>query len=149
MKPIQYRFVSDVAEEYYGGVFQPTRAADAGIDLRAMKSVTIWPGDTVKVGAGVAINIQDDDVAAITLPRSGTGTNGLVLGNLVGLIDCGYQGELTMTLWNRTDRPIEISAGDRVAQLVRIRLARAEMQLVKSFEPSERGEAGFGSSGIK
>lgn len=149
MKPIQYRFTSDAASEYYGGEFKPTRKNDAGIDLRAMETVTIWPGESVKVGAGVAINIQDDDVAAITLPRSGTGTKGLVLGNLVGLIDCGYQGELTMTLWNRTDRPIEVAAGDRVAQLVRIVLARTDMELVKSFEPSERGEQGFGSSGVK
>lgn len=122
----------------------------AGLDLRANNDqpILLGAGDQVMIGTGLAIHIADPTIAAVVLPRSGLGTkNGIVLGNLVGLVDSDYQGELKMCLWNRSDKPFVIAPGDRVAQLVFVPVIQATFEEVDSFEQSERGEGGFGSTG--
>lgn len=151
---LEYRFVSDTAFEMYGGEFKRTRDEDAGIDLRSSIDAVIHPGEQLLIGVGVAINIQTMGAAAIVLPRSGLGVKGLVLGNLVGLIDCGYQDEMKVCVWNRHDAEsgldgIEIKCGDRIAQLVLIPVLHPRLIRVNQFEPSKRGLAGMGSSGVK
>ncbi len=99
---------------------------------------------------GFAMHIEDKNIAAIIIPRSGLGSkNGIVLGNLVGLIDSDYQGELMVPLWNRSNKDFDIKPGDRIAQMVFIPLVLAEFEIVNSFEQSERGIKGFGSSGVE
>ena len=96
------------------------------------------------------MHIEDKNIAAIIIPRSGLGSkNGIVLGNLVGLIDSDYQGELMVPLWNRSNEDFDIKPGDRIAQMVFIPLVLAEFEIVNSFEQSERGIKGFGSSGVE
>ena len=153
---VQFSFVSDAASELYDGFWERTRDADAAIDLRSTEQFRLYPGQTRLIGLGIKINIVDDSMAAIILPRSGLGCKGLVLGNLVGLIDCGYQGELKMMAWNRHDtesdidaHTIEIDKGERIAQLVFIPVLRPNLRHVQSFALSARGEAGMGSSGTR
>jgi dUTP pyrophosphatase len=124
-------------------------AMSAGMDLRACLEgpVSLAPGETKMVSAGIAVFVADPNYAAIILPRSGMGAKGLVLGNLVGLIDADYQGPITMALWNRTDQAISIAPGDRVAQLVLMPIARAEFEIVDGFPASERGAGGYGHTG--
>lgn len=125
-------------------------AGSAGLDLRAMiaEPITLLPNKSVLVKAGFAIYIQDPKYAAIILPRSGLGVkHGIVLGNLVGLIDSDYQGELMVSLWNRSEIPFVIEIGERVAQLVLMPVIQAQLINVSSFEESERGEGGFGHTG--
>jgi dUTP pyrophosphatase len=122
----------------------------AGLDLRACveADVTIGPGDTHLVSTGIAIHIADPGYAAMILPRSGLGhKHGIVLGNLVGLIDSDYQGPLMVSCWNRSHEPYTIRPMDRIAQLVVVPVARAEFNVVAEFATSERAAGGFGSTG--
>jgi dUTP pyrophosphatase len=123
----------------------------AGLDLRAalMQPLVLGPGQSELVPTGFAIHMRDRNYCAVILPRSGLGhRHGIVLGNLVGLIDSDYQGPLMVSCWNRSDEAFTIAPGDRIAQLVFIPVAHAAFRVVDAFEPTERGEGGFGSSGI-
>ena len=122
----------------------------AGMDLRACidKSLMIKPGETHLIPTGIAIHIGDPSLAATILPRSGLGhKHGIVLGNLVGLIDSDYQGQLFISCWNRGDTEFTIEEGDRIAQLVILPVIQVELNQVESFENTSRGEGGFGHSG--
>lgn len=124
----------------------------AGLDLRALldEPVTIQPGETVLVKTGLAIHIGEPGFAAMILPRSGLGhKKGIVLGNLVGLIDSDYQGELMISTWNRGSEPFTLEPFERLAQLVIVPVAQAQFRLVDDFEASSRGAGGFGSTGTK
>ena len=130
----------------------PTYATpgSAGIDLLAMidEPMIIWPNETRLINTGLSIFISNPGLAAYILPRSGLGhKHGIVLGNLVGLIDSDYQGELLISCWNRSDGQFKINVGDRIAQLVIVPVVRAQFKIVDQFVVSERGEGGFGSSG--
>jgi len=127
-------------------------AHSAGMDLRAMldQPIELAPGDAQLVPTGLAIHIGDPNLCAVILPRSGLGhKQGLVMGNLVGLIDADYQGPLMVSLWNRGRNTLTITPGDRVAQLVFLPVARAVFRQVDEFERSERGEGGFGHTGVR
>lgn len=122
----------------------------AGLDLRACleKTLVLAPGQTVLIPTGIAIHIGDANLCATILPRSGLGhKHGIVLGNLVGLIDSDYQGPLMVSMWNRGSDSFSIEPGDRIAQLVFMPVVQAEFNLVEGFDSSERGEGGFGHSG--
>ncbi|RMG57138.1 MAG: dUTP diphosphatase [Gammaproteobacteria bacterium] len=122
----------------------------AGMDLRACLEapLTLAPGQTELIPTGIAIHIGDPGLAAVILPRSGLGhKHGIVLGNLVGLIDSDYQGQLFVSTWNRGQTPFTIEVGERIAQLVVVPVVHARFEVVDEFEQSERGEGGFGSSG--
>ena len=122
----------------------------AGLDLRACidAPVTIPPGDTVLIPTGIAIHLADPGLAAMILPRSGLGhKHGIVLGNLVGLIDSDYQGELMVSCWNRGNSAFNIAVGERLAQLVLVPVVQAHFELVSEFDESQRGSGGFGHSG--
>ncbi|RUO81134.1 dUTP diphosphatase [Idiomarina tyrosinivorans] len=122
----------------------------AGMDLRACidTKITIAPGQCELVGTGIAIHIADPGLAATLLPRSGLGhKHGLVLGNLVGLIDSDYQGELKISVWNRSEKPYTIEPGERIAQMVIVPVVQAQLQQVEEFSATDRGEGGFGHSG--
>jgi len=124
----------------------------AGMDLRACvdKTITLEPGTTELIPTGIAIHIEDPGLAATILPRSGLGhKHGIVLGNLVGLIDSDYQGQLFISCWNRGNTAFKIEAGDRIAQLVFVPVVQAEFEVVEEFDSSERGAGGFGHSGHK
>lgn len=132
----------------------PTYATpgSAGMDLRAMIDTTmvIAAGETVLIPTGIAIHVGDSSLAAMILPRSGLGhKHGIVLGNLVGLIDSDYQGSLMVSCWNRGSIPFTIEIGDRLAQLVFVPIVQAQFTLVDEFNHSDRGEGGFGHSGTK
>ena len=132
----------------------PGHATDgsAGMDLRACveSDMTIQAGETKLIPTGFAMHISDPGIAAVILPRSGLGhKHGLVLGNLVGLIDSDYQGQVYISCWNRSDREFNIEPGMRIAQLVFVPVIKADFDLVDSFEVSERGAGGFGHSGRK
>ncbi len=122
----------------------------AGLDLRACldQALTVAPGETHLVPTGLAIHIADNCLAATILPRSGLGhKHGIVLGNLVGLIDSDYQGQLMVSVWNRGQSTFTIEPGDRIAQLVFVPVVQAEFNLVEDFSATDRGEGGFGHSG--
>src|SRR4051795_13151168 len=122
----------------------------AGLDLRACMDapLTLAPGESQLVSSGIAIHVGDPGYAAVVLPRSGLGAkSGIVLGNLVGLIDSDYQGPLMISVWNRGKAPFTIQPLDRVAQLVIVPVARVEFEVVEEFAASERGAGGFGSTG--
>ena len=122
----------------------------AGLDLRAAldKPLTLNAGASALIPTGIAIHLEDPGYCAVILPRSGLGhKHGIVLGNLVGLIDADYQGPLMISCWNRSDAAFTIAPGDRIAQLVFLPIARAEFHRVEDFVVSERGSGGFGSSG--
>lgn len=122
----------------------------AGLDLRVCtdKPLQIAPQETVLLPTGLAIHILDPNLAAVILPRSGLGhKHGIVLGNLVGLIDSDYQGELKISCWNRNQEHFTVNPGDRIAQLVFLPVVQASFEIVDSFTESSRGEGGFGSSG--
>ncbi len=122
----------------------------AGLDLRAIldEPHDLLPGETLLIPTGFAIHIANNDLAAMILPRSGLGhKHGIVLGNLVGLIDSDYQGQLFVSCWNRGDTAFTIKPGERVAQLVFVPVVQATFKLVESFEQSQRGEGGFGHTG--
>ncbi len=127
-------------------------SGSAGMDLRACidETLTIKPGETHLIPTGMAIHIADPGLAATILPRSGLGhKHGIVLGNLVGLIDSDYQGQLFISCWNRGDTDFSIEVGDRIAQLVIIPVVQVALNQVDSFEDSVRGDGGFGHSGKK
>lgn len=122
----------------------------AGLDLRACVPalLTLAPGETMLVPSGIAIHLADPGLAAMILPRSGLGhKHGIVLGNLVGLIDSDYQGEIKVSLWNRSNTPFEINPLDRIAQLVVFPVLQVSMNIVEAFSESHRAEGGFGSTG--
>jgi dUTP pyrophosphatase len=122
----------------------------AGMDLRACCDgpVTLEPGQTELIPTGIAIHLGDPGLAATILPRSGLGhKHGIVLGNLVGLIDSDYQGQIYVSCWNRGDTTFTIQPGDRIAQLVVIPVIQASFNIVDEFTASERGEGGFGHTG--
>jgi dUTP pyrophosphatase len=122
----------------------------AGLDLRACldESMTIAPGATVLVPTGLAIHLADPGYAALILPRSGLGhKHGIVLGNLVGLIDSDYQGQLMVSTWNRGDTGFTLNPMERLAQMVIVPVVQAHFNIVEDFEESERGAGGFGSTG--
>ncbi len=122
----------------------------AGMDLRAclQEEITLEPGDTTLLSTGLAIHVADPSLAAVILPRSGLGhKHGIVLGNLVGLIDSDYQGELMVSCWNRGGESFTIRPGERVAQLVFVPVVQAAFQLVDEFDASRRGAGGFGHTG--
>jgi len=124
----------------------------AGLDLRACldEAVVLEPGQTTLLPTGLAIYIEDPSLAATILPRSGLGhKHGIVLGNLVGLIDSDYQGELMVSCWNRGQTTFTIEPGERVAQLVLLPVVQAEFNIVEDFVASDRGTGGFGSTGTK
>ena len=125
-------------------------SGSAGLDLRACleQPLTLLPGTTVLVPTGLAIHLGDPGYAAMILPRSGLGhKHGIVLGNLVGLIDSDYQGELMISTWNRGQNEFVLNPFERLAQLVIVPVVQAEFNLVEDFEESARGGAGFGSTG--
>jgi len=125
-------------------------SGSAGLDLRACidNELILNPGDTKLVPTGLAIHIADPNLAATILPRSGLGhKHGIVLGNLVGLIDSDYQGQIFISCWNRGKTTFTITPGDRMAQLVFLPIVQAEFEIVDDFDKSIRGEGGFGHSG--
>lgn len=122
----------------------------AGIDLRACldEPLTLEPGQTQLLPTGMAIHIEDPALAAMILPRSGLGhKHGIVLGNLVGLIDSDYQGQLMVSCWNRGNTTFTIQPGERIAQLILVPVVQAKLEIVESFDESDRGAGGFGHSG--
>ncbi len=122
----------------------------AGMDLRAAleKTTEIHPGETILIPTGLAIYVEDSSMAAVVLPRSGLGhKHGIVLGNLVGLIDSDYQGQLFVSCWNRGNERFTINVGDRIAQLVIVPVIQADFDIVDEFASTDRGSGGFGHSG--
>jgi len=125
-------------------------AGAAGLDLRACihSPVTLAPGAAELVPSGIAIHLADPGLAAVVLPRSGLGhKHGIVLGNLVGLVDSDYQGQLMVSLWNRSEAAFTINPMDRIAQLVVVPVVQVELNVVEEFATSARGAGGFGSTG--
>ena len=130
----------------------PTYATSgsAGMDLRACidEAITLNPGQTELIPTGMAIHIEDPSLCAMLLPRSGLGhKHGVVLGNLVGLIDSDYQGQLMVSCWNRGSIPLVIEPAERIAQMVLVPVVQAQLTIVDDFDTSLRGEGGFGHSG--
>lgn len=124
----------------------------AGLDLRACLDapMTLKPGQTELIKTGLSIHIADPSLAAMILPRSGLGhKHGIVLGNLVGLIDSDYQGELMVSCWNRGQTEFTVEVGERIAQLVLVPVVQADFEVVSSFDASQRGDGGFGSTGSR
>jgi len=125
-------------------------AGSAGLDLRACTEhvMTIQPGETCLIPTGIAIHLADPGLAAMVLPRSGLGhKHGIVLGNLVGLIDSDYQGQILVSCWNRGHTPFLLNPLERIAQLVVVPVVQVDFNVVENFEQSHRGENGFGSTG--
>lgn len=148
-QPVQMRILD---ERIGNDIPMPAYATDgsAGLDLRAcLKSpVTLAPGESALIPTGLAIYIEDTALAGMILPRSGLGhKHGIVLGNLVGLIDSDYQGELMVSCWNRGTSVFTINVGERIAQLVLVPVVQAAFEVVDEFHASGRGEGGFGSTG--
>ena len=137
-------------------MLQPKTPGSAGIDLMAVnlpisavvKNLYVYPGQCTKIGTGIAIHLDDPGYAAMVLPRSGMGTKGLILANTIGLIDSDYQGEIILSVWNRSSDPIKINAMDRIAQLIIVPVIQPVFDFVESFEQTERGGNGFGSTGV-
>lgn len=149
MKKLQVKILDD----RIGGQFPlPHYATEgsAGLDLRACldQPITLEPGQTELLPTGIAIHIADPALCAMILPRSGLGhKHGIVLGNLVGLIDSDYQGQLMVSCWNRGNTTFTVEPGERIAQLVLVPVVQAEFEVVEEFNDSDRGAGGFGSSG--
>ena len=150
MQNIQLKILnSKIGSEFPLPVYATT--GSAGLDLRACldASVLVKPGDVILIPTGLAIYIQDSGLAGMILPRSGLGhKNGIVLGNLVGLIDSDYQGELKISCWNRGLESFQINPGDKIAQLVIIPVIQAAFIQVPEFEKTARAENGFGHTGV-
>ena len=130
---------------------EPATMASAGMDLRAAidAPLTLEPNQSILISTGLAIHIGDPGYCAVILPRSGLGhKHGIVLGNLVGLIDADYQGPLMISCWNRGGAPYTNAPGDRIAQLVILPVAHAQFRVVEQFAASQRGSGGFGHSGL-
>ena len=125
-------------------------AGSAGMDLRACldETMTISPGETQLIPTGFAMHMEDSGMAAVILPRSGLGhKHGIVLGNLVGLIDSDYQGQVCVSCWNRSDSGFDVEPGARISQMVFLPVVQARWELVKDFDSSDRGGGGFGHTG--
>jgi dUTP pyrophosphatase len=147
MKKLQVKILD---ERIRGMLPRYATAGAAGLDLRACidKEMTLQAGEAQLVPTGIAIHVGDPGYAAVILPRSGLGAkNGIVLGNLVGLIDSDYQGPLMVSLWNRGKGAFTIQPMDRIAQLIVVPVAQVELEVVKDFAASTRGAGGFGSTG--
>lgn len=149
MKKIQLK----ILDERIGNEFplpHHATAGSAGIDLCACldQALVIEPGQTHLIPTGLAIYIEDPQLAAMLLPRSGLGhKHGIVLGNLVGLIDSDYQGQVFVSCWNRSQKSFTIAVGERIAQMVFVPVVQVEFERVETFAQSDRGEGGFGHSG--
>jgi len=149
MKKIQFKILDDrLGKE----IPLPDYATlgSAGIDLRACldEAVVLSPGETILIPTGLAIHIADNQMAAVLLPRSGLGhKHGIVLGNLVGLIDSDYQGQVFVSCWNRGNSTFTVEIGERIAQMVFVPVIQAEFERVNEFDESHRGEGGFGHTG--
>ncbi len=147
---IQAKIVNPLVEQLQGiPKYQSTSAA--GLDLIACieHPLVLEPGTTQLIGSGIAIYIQDSDYMGVIVPRSGLGhKHGIVLGNTVGIIDADYQGELKLSCWNRSSTPFTIEPGMRLAQLIIQPIKQVGLNWVESFEESERGDRGFGSTGL-
>jgi dUTP pyrophosphatase len=146
VKILDKRLGNEIALPHYG------TQGSAGLDLRAClkETLVLNPGETKLIPTGMSIYIEDNGLAAMILPRSGLGhKHGIVLGNLVGLIDSDYQGELMVSCWNRCDKPFTMEIGERIAQLIIVPVVQAEFDFVDEFKATERGEGGFGSTGTK
>ena len=149
MKPVQIKAI----DPRLGTEFplpEYATAGSAGMDLRACldEPVAIAPGETKLIPTGFAMHMEESGMAAVILPRSGLGhKHGIVLGNLVGLIDSDYQGQVYVSCWNRSDRDFQIEPGLRIAQLVFLPVVQAAWELVEDFETSDRGAGGFGHTG--
>lgn len=149
---VQLKILDDRLTDQFG---LPKAATDgsAGIDLRAMyqtadDKLTIQPGQTILIPTGLSMYLADNNFVAMLLPRSGLGhKHGIVLGNLVGLIDSDYQGPLMVSCWNRGSSPFDITFGERIAQMIIIPVIQAEFDIVADFEETDRGIGGFGHSG--
>ncbi len=149
MKEIELKIINKEFIARFGLPAHATKGS-AGMDLRACLSqeLTIKAGETQLIPTGISIYVKDNNLAAIILPRSGLGhKHGLVLGNLVGLIDSDYQGELFVSCWNRGQKDYTIQVGDRIAQLVIVPIVQAQFTVVDTFTQTDRGEGGFGHSG--
>ncbi len=149
MQKVQVKILDDRIGTAFPLPHYATHGA-AGMDLRACidEPIMLNPGDTELIPTGIAIHLGDPALAAVILPRSGLGhKHGIVLGNLVGLIDSDYQGQLFVSCWNRGQEPFEVRVGERIAQLVFVPVVRAEFDIVGEFEESHRGEGGFGHTG--
>jgi len=150
MRKIQLK----ILDERLGSKFSlPNYATfgSAGVDLRACidRDLLLEPGHTELIPTGIAVYIADPDIAAMLLPRSGLGhKHGIVLGNLVGLIDSDYQGQVFVSCWNRSSQLFTIQPGERIAQMVFVPVVQVEFDLVEDFVQSPRGEGGFGHSGV-
>ncbi|TCK06185.1 dUTP diphosphatase [Marinobacterium mangrovicola] len=142
-----------ILDDRIGGQFPlPAYATDgsAGLDLRACldDAITLEPGQTELIPTGLAIHIEDPNLCAMILPRSGLGhKHGIVLGNLVGLIDSDYQGQLFVSCWNRGNTTFSVEPGERIAQMVLVPVVQADFEVVEEFTDTDRGDGGFGSSG--
>jgi dUTP pyrophosphatase len=149
MRPVQLKILDPrLGSEY--PLPEYATPGSAGMDLRALLDapLELKPGQTELIPTGIAIHMQDRDLAAVILPRSGLGhKNGIVLGNLVGLIDSDYQGQLMVSCWNRGQASFTVQPGERIAQLVFVPVIQAQFERVETFTESERGTGGFGSSG--
>jgi len=149
MKKIELKILdARVGKDYPLPAYATT--GSAGLDLRACtdEELTLSPGETKLIPTGIAIHIADPSLAATILPRSGLGhKHGIVLGNLVGLIDSDYQGQIFISCWNRGETTFAINPGDRMAQLVFVPVVQAKFEIVDDFDKSIRGEGGFGHSG--
>lgn len=148
-----YKLQTKILDKRLGVEFpMPAYATEgsAGLDLRAMlkEDTVLEPGETILIPTGLAIHIGTPELAAVILPRSGLGhKHGIVLGNLVGLIDSDYQGELMVSCWNRSNTAFTVTVGERIAQLVLVPVVQASFEFVDEFSVSERGVGGFGHSG--
>lgn len=153
LSPVRRRLEVRILDARIGHQFPlPAYATEgsAGLDLRACidAPLVLQPGDTHLIATGLAIHIADPGLAAVVLPRSGLGhKHGIVLGNLVGLIDSDYQGQLFVSCWNRGQAPFTVEPGERIAQLVIVPVMQVEFDVVEGFSDSKRGAGGFGSSG--
>ena len=146
VKVLDKRIGNEIPMPHYG------TEGSAGLDLRAAleETLVLNPGETKLIPTGLSVYIEDNNLAAMILPRSGLGhKHGIVLGNLVGLIDSDYQGELMVSCWNRGDKPFTMEIGERIAQLVIVPVVQAEFEIVEDFVATDRGEGGFGSTGTK
>lgn len=149
MQPLQVKILSP---RIGNDIAMPSYATEgsAGMDLRACMddAITLAPGQTTLIKTGLAVYIADPSLAAVILPRSGLGhKHGIVLGNLVGLIDSDYQGELMVSCWNRGDTEFVIEPGERIAQMVLVPVVQAAFEIVDTFDESQRGSGGFGHTG--
>lgn len=150
MKTIDVKILDDRLKSEFG-LPQYGTEGSAGLDLMACVTdeLTVAAGETQLIPTGMAIHIKDPQLAAVILPRSGLGhKHGIVLGNLVGLIDSDYQGQLFVSCWNRSQHDFKIKAGDRIAQLVVLPVVQAQLNVVEDFNQSDRGTGGFGHTGV-